>query len=92
MAQTYYEVLILALALFSAYLLTIVRRHKHKWNEAAMKRGRAKKRLRQIWLEEHPGCLSIEDAFRTPDPWKWFNIYANLQNRDETVETGNVSV
>lgn len=53
----------------------------------AMKRKRAQRRLREIWRNEHPGCATIEETFRTPEPWKWFNIYANLQNHDQTIET-----
>lgn len=51
-----------------------------------MRRGRARKRLRQIWREQHPGCMTIEEAFVTPEPWKWFNIYANLQNHNPTLQ------
>ena len=52
----------------------------------SMKRKRARQRLREIWRDQHPGCATIEETFRTPDPWKWFNIYANLQNHDRTIE------
>lgn len=51
-----------------------------------LNRKRSKRRLKEIWSEQFPN-KTIEDSFVTDEPWKWFDIYANLRGKDQDVET-----